>query len=314
MNQKNISPTTDHLSYKYPIFILGITPRSGTNFLFDLLRLHPEIAPPEPIWEDFLLHHIDLLDTYIKEVKKRWDPKWGIIGIEELLYTSLGDSLISFLNLLVKNKNIVTKTPSVNNLNMFFKFFSHSKLLILVRDGRSVVESGVKSGFWSYEEGMRKWSEAAKKILKFKITAKAKSGDYLIVKFEELVNNTEDEIIKIFNFLNLEFKGYNLKAAKNLPVKGSSILRGPYKTLNWKPISKTKEFNPTIRWKQWNWKLHERFNWVAGSASEQFGYEKKVYIKNRFLSGLYNKILDMLWNLKIFVKIIYKSILNKFKR
>ena len=51
-----------------PIFILGISQRSGTNFLFDLLCLHPDCGAPSIKWEDFLVDKSDLLVRYVSSV------------------------------------------------------------------------------------------------------------------------------------------------------------------------------------------------------------------------------------------------------
>ena len=45
-----------------PIFILGIMPRSGTNFLHQLITLHPACVS-SPVWEDFLIYPAPLLDA-----------------------------------------------------------------------------------------------------------------------------------------------------------------------------------------------------------------------------------------------------------
>ena len=45
-------------------FILGIMARSGTNYLFRLLDLHPDCAGPGPIWEDCFVRHSELLETF----------------------------------------------------------------------------------------------------------------------------------------------------------------------------------------------------------------------------------------------------------
>ena len=43
------------LALTQPIFIFGIMQRSGTNYLWDMLRLHPDVAIRMPIVEDHLL-------------------------------------------------------------------------------------------------------------------------------------------------------------------------------------------------------------------------------------------------------------------
>lgn len=58
-----------------PIFIHGILPRSGTNFLWDLLRLHPDCAPARvPVDEDWFLAHSDHLVHFVDDVGAAWDP------------------------------------------------------------------------------------------------------------------------------------------------------------------------------------------------------------------------------------------------
>jgi hypothetical protein len=44
-----------------PIFILGIMPRCATNFLSNLLLLHPDCVPRDTVWEDFTIARSDLL-------------------------------------------------------------------------------------------------------------------------------------------------------------------------------------------------------------------------------------------------------------
>ena len=131
-----------------PIFILGIAERSGTNFLLNLLLLHPDCGAPDPIWEDYLVHYADLLALYADSVFKRWKR---IAGVEtclvDSLYQALGNGIVSSLASLTGERRLITKTPSVNNLGFFFKLFPRAHLLVLLRDGRSVVESSIQYEF-----------------------------------------------------------------------------------------------------------------------------------------------------------------------
>ena len=74
-------------------------PRSGTNFLWDLICSHPDCAPArEPIHEDLFLQHADLLEAYIAAVQRAWDPAWGAFAddLPARARCILGDGLISF--------------------------------------------------------------------------------------------------------------------------------------------------------------------------------------------------------------------------
>ena len=56
-----------------PIFILGIMPRSSTNFLHHLVCLHPDCTPTLA-WEDFVIYPASLLDAYAHAVYCEWIP------------------------------------------------------------------------------------------------------------------------------------------------------------------------------------------------------------------------------------------------
>ena len=44
-----------------PIFLLGMARRTGTNFCFQLLSLHPDVTPAARLPEDFAIHDAQLL-------------------------------------------------------------------------------------------------------------------------------------------------------------------------------------------------------------------------------------------------------------
>ena len=141
------------LSRPDPIFILGIMPRSGTNFLWDLLRLHPQCAPGRsPIAEDFFLEHSDHLVEYVNQVQAAWDPLWGEFEsrIEDRLAAALGEGLVSFL-WVKRDRRLLAKSPSVRNLHRFFTFWPDARLVILIRDGRSVVQSCMRTFGWDFD-------------------------------------------------------------------------------------------------------------------------------------------------------------------
>ena len=51
-----------------PIFLHGIQPRSGTNFPWDLLLLHPDCARArQPVNEDLFLDHFDPLVAFVED-------------------------------------------------------------------------------------------------------------------------------------------------------------------------------------------------------------------------------------------------------
>ena len=299
-----------------PIFILGISQRSGTNYLHDLLRKHPDSYSPGTIWEDFFIHYSDLLIQYSDSVFKRWKWKEGKVEkhVKTSLYRSLGDGLVSFLSSQGSGMRLITKTPSVVNIHNFFLLFPEAYLLVLVRDGRAVVESRVKTFSESYDSAIHRWATAAETILKFDCKNKAITPNYLIVKYEDLWNDAETELRKIFSFVGLDDQLYDFDSALNLPVRGSSVFHGNQNSqVHWKPLPRTPEFDPTKRWKHWNRFLHEKFNYIAGKQLMQLGYKEKKYITFRHFWFIWIRLLDFKYELGQSFRYIYTNMKHTVK-
>lgn len=304
-----------------PLFVLGILPRSGTNFFFNLLRLHPQCKciTSSRMNEDYLLYNAGLLVRYSDTVCNYWRKYWKFTNnrsinkpvdedLKQELLKGLGNGLVSYLNHHNSDERILaTKTPQVRNLKYFFKLFPNAKLVILIRDGRAVVESLVKSFGWSYERASQQWAEAAKTIIDFDEAYKDTEFKYLIIKYEDLLDNLEEELSKVFKYLNLDVNVYNFDVAMNLPVMGSSqfweaeIIKGSHQS-GWKRVEKTPDFQPKVRWMHWSNSRHERFNWIAGDYMVKFGYEEKCSKPNQFLGVFWHKVVDKKWQARNRIK------------
>jgi Sulfotransferase family len=302
-----------------PIFILGIAPRSGTNYLHDLIRIHPACdSESSALEEDFLVANAPLLLRYAASVSRSWKQRWGEGELEQekhLLCAKIGEGLASFLHAQLNRRKgrslppsplggrrLVTKTPQVTNLDLFFEVFPSAPLLILVRDGRSVVESSAKTFGHPYGYAARAWASSAEEILSFK--RRHPQAHYLMVRYEDLYQNVESELRRIFLFLGLDPELYDYSAAANLPVRGSSAVRAQgsgasrdfwvAEGVHWKPIPKPADFNPLTRWSNWSRAKHERFNWIAGRSMPAFGYSPRRYTGARALWSTWNVACDLL--------------------
>jgi protein-tyrosine sulfotransferase len=304
-----------------PVFILGIAERSGTNYLQDLLRLHPDCdVDGLELEEDHFVTYADLLTRYIDLASRHWKAWWGPEQLQkerDLVCECIGDGLVFYLRLQVRNRRVltgkasadkplqvlVTKTPDVTNLNLFFKLFPNADLLILVRDGRAVVESAVRTFYRSFAEEARQWATRAAAIRSFTESESNRGRRYLIVRYEDLYTKTEEELHRIMSFLRMDPAPYDFEAAVNLSVRGSSSLRREGAEwqksfvapgIHWKPVPKDPGFKPLERWSNWNSAQHQRFNWIAGKYLPVFGYEMKSNLRNRWLWTLWNMVLDTL--------------------
>jgi hypothetical protein len=304
-----------------PVFILGITERSGTTYLQDLLRIHPDCdVDGLELNEDHFVAFSHVLAEFVQSVSTNWKPWWGAQELENdraLLLKCLGDGLLSYLREQVRRRRLltgvasadkplsvlVTKTPDVRNLHLFFNLFPATDLLILIRDGRAVVESAVGTFYRSREWATRQWADHARIVLRFVKDNSNTSGKWLVVKYEDLYRNNTEELRRVLAFLHLDPTAYNFEVARNLPVRGSSSLRrkGAERIasfvapgVHWRPVPKPADFDPVNRWSDWSRGNHERFNWIAGDYLSALGYDKNVYPGCRWHWAIWNYMLDAL--------------------
>lgn len=307
-----------HITYSEhnnPVFIIGILQRSGTNYLNNLLLLHPDVHSPGLVWEDFFLAPSEHLEKYIEGLHERWNEKWRNAVESELghnaLLNHLGDGLISFMKAQFENRlhksetsvefqnpiRLVTATPVSRNIKSFFELFPKAAPIIIVRDGRAVVETGVKSFGWDYEEAMHMWASSALRISEF-CNNKNNAGRYLLTRYEDLYINPEEEMHRILEFLGLDATRYDFHKAKNLGVMGSSDLKNDGESLHWKYVDKPSNFDPLSRASNWGHTLHKRFNWIAGTHMQELGYKLQHNEGNSIYQHRWNLLLDALYSLE----------------
>lgn len=253
------------------IFILGMLPRTGTNHLADLFELHRDVAVLKPVFEDHLVRFSPLLTTYVDEVTRHWSPEWEVPADEPArLLAEIGGGVVRWICSPYPGKTVVTKMPRVENVGRFFDLFPNCGLVILTRDGRSVVESGVRSFDWPYEFAFRMWNNAAEEVLRFR-EANEDQPRLQIVRYEDLIDDESTVMARLFGAFGLDPQGFNPAAVEELPVRGSSLL-AESGSLHWDPVARPDGFDPRERWRSWDQHLHRRFNAVAGAAQQDLGY------------------------------------------
>ena len=281
-----------------PIFILGITPRSGTNFLHRLLCKHPSCGrvTHDAAPEDFLTHHSHHLERYVQSVGWQWSHWGDESDLKISLRRHIGEGIIGFSQSLCAESHVVLKTPSVKGLIRFFDFFPDASLLIIVRDGRSVVASGMEGFGWDFESATRRWAHAARSIIHFSDTADP--DRFYITRYEDLNTSTTSELRSIFQFLNLETDSYDFEAASDLPVYGSSFTDRTDSKVSWKPVPKPDDFSSSRRWENWPQDRHDRFNWLAGQELRALGYEPLFATRSTPRRFVLNKARDLSYQTK----------------
>jgi hypothetical protein len=255
-----------------PIFILGISPRSGTNYLSDLIRVHPDCVAAR-LHEDYFTAAGGHLVRFASEVLSRMRPEWGVEAeLVDRLCAALGGGLVNLINAQTPGRRVVLKTPSTEYIELFFRLFPSARLLILVRDGRAVVESHRRSFGGDFDALALQWAQSAERILRFDRQFRSGGAPYRIVRYEDLVLRTRAEVGSLLDFLGLDPAPYDFAKAENLPVRGSSSFSREADP--WSPRQKTKQFNPLERAKDWDERLRARFDQIAGAAMEAMGYAR----------------------------------------
>jgi protein-tyrosine sulfotransferase len=281
-----------------PIFLHGILPRSGTNFLWDLLLLHPDCAPAvDPVREDLFLEHSDHLLAFSDAVRGAWDTRWGAFDVDlpERLLAALGEGLVSFL-WVRRDRRLVTKSPTDLHLERFFAFFPTARLLVLVRDGRSVTQSSMDTFGWEFERAARAWAAAADRIARFQRANADRASLWRLVRYEDLVNDLDRELMGILRFTGLDPSRYDFDSARELPVRGSSSFFGPgHSSVHWEPVERDENFAPTGRWRSWTPGRLDRFDWLAGDQLRTLGYEAQRPRRRGLLATAQHLLLDLGW-------------------
>ena len=282
-----------------PVLVAGIMPRSGTNFLYRLLSLHPDCAPlgHPPVREDFLLHHADALVDYADRLAWHWGH-WGEAApSRDALLRALGDGLRHFFVSDRAAARVVTKTPSVRNADRFFEVFAEGFLLVVVRDGRSVVASGMEGFGWPFEVSVRRWATAARSVLALRDAHGSRSERHLILRYEDLNRDPVPTLTRALRVLGLAPEAYDFAAALDLPVYGSSFVQ-PEDGVSWSPQSKPSDFGHEERWAAWTPEMHARFNWLAGRELADLGYPPEDPTTPTLLGTLWQRGLDLRYDLR----------------
>jgi len=273
------------------VMILGITQRSGTHFLHELLLRHEQcVGLTAALDEDYLLAMADPLVTYERRLLRKWPPEYKVHEHPELLMRSLGDGLITFLLRLSEatrekaaaplaependgERVLVTKSPSVWHLDQTFRLFPEARLILLVREPQAVVESGMSGFGWTFERAVTGWARGAKIIRDVKNSESWRPDQVLLVRYEDLVSDAPTELKRIFHFLDLSITDYDFTAPDNLPVVGSSFfpVSGRGKEM-WSPVVRNENFKPLERRMVWTQRMLTRLSWTCGPYVDQFGY------------------------------------------
>lgn len=258
---------------KPAIIIHGVMPRSGTVYLGEVLSLHPNLdAYPNNIWEIPLLLTTGDLIKVQKKFFKEGSAYNSKIGENDLL-ALFGSSFIGYLYSLAPiGKQILLKVPNVQYLNYFFTLFPHEYLLLVIRDGRDVVNSTIKT--WperDFSDVCKLWNDSMKMILSFRNQCSNKMNRCWIAKYEDCVLDPVFFVKNACKRLQLDENKYPFRKIKKIFVHGSSSLKSDGQ-VTWNGIIKPNNFNPIGHWQKWSAGKKKIFKRIAGRTLIDSGY------------------------------------------
>lgn len=262
-----------------PILLFGVMPRSGTNYIRDLIAAHPQVcADPGRIYEFPLLHAASSAAGFMDdfhalfpanaEVTDRWDA-----------LSLLSGSWLRELQKEAEERQILLKCPHVQYLSLAPHVFPDARIILCIRDGRDVVDSTLKSfsrralSRKTFSQLAREWALASEAVLAFDEGGKFARPEVAVVRYEDVVRAPEVETRKLLSHAGLEVGDYNFDGIEDLPVRGSSRSTATAEQ-RWQPEAKRSDFNPISRWELWSARRIKKFDRLAGHALEAAGYER----------------------------------------
>lgn len=203
---------------------------------------------------------------------------------EENLLQLIGDAWLAYASEgLPEGCRLVLKEPSVTNLERFFRFFPRACLLVLMRDGRDIACSSLKTTFasprgfdWRHPRSFlrllqsplgelaRRWSDASRAVRAF-LEELGELERARVVRYEDLVRQPEVELRGILDFLELSPEHFAWDSFAALDVRGSSFVGNRTGELDWNGRGSVPEaFEPVDRWRSWSEREIRQFRSAAG--------------------------------------------------
>jgi len=256
------------------IIIHGIMPRSGTVYVGELLRLHPDLyAYPYQLWEiPFLQLTGDMLKLQAKFFLA-YEQNVGRIGEHDFL-PLFGAALIAFLHTQVpQQQRLLIKVPSVQYLSYFSAMFPHESLLVLVRDGRDLVQSTIRT--WPqlrFSQVCWRWNRAARMVLSVhQHMSKTNSTGYWLARYKDALDDPDSFVEEACRRFGLDESRYPYEQIETIPVRGSSAL-ARQTPVSWDPVERPQDFRPVGYWEEWSAIRKWIFKRIAGQSLIDLGY------------------------------------------
>lgn len=260
------------------ILVFGVLPRSGTNYVRDVLALHPDVrADAGRLYEFPLLDAMDAFGAAQAEFIEIYPRNAEVMHPNELGAILAAAWIGDLQRSAGEGERILLKNPHVRNLTLATTLFPGDKIVLVLRDGRDVVDSSLKTFGGSsllrksFGQLAWEWRCAAEAILSFCNEGSSQHPDVMVLRYEDLMTETDATLSQLLRHVALDEARFDRGAFDALPVRGSSR-SGLSADDRWRPEERDKNFNPLQRWRSWNNRRKAAFDRIAGDVLTRAGY------------------------------------------
>jgi len=265
-------------AYRPAVFVNGVLPRSGTNYIANALALHPAIAAfPRRLFEFPLLE----LGPGACALRHEWlahYPENGSLVRDHELFAYLASAWLADLQADSPDRHLLFKSPHLRQLSLFRATLPDDRLVICLRDGRDVVASALSSfrehsrfTRKSFRQLVHEWRLATEAALACAADGPLAHPHTILVRYEDMVADQAAEMRRLLGALGLELDDYPYDRLAQLPVFGSSARR-PDGTWRWQQATRDSAFNPVGRYANWPERRKRAFERLAGDTLRRAGY------------------------------------------
>ena len=255
------------------VYFVAGCPRSATSAFSWALAEHKDLmTSAESNFLYYLLRDINstLYSSYdtAQTVEDGWFNKHNVNKSEYLEYIGIG--IRKMFNDKCDSNIFVEQSPeNILVVDKILIMFPDAKIINMIRDGREVVSSMLKSGFqspWSkdFEMACETWKHYA--IKGYEFSQKYPERVFNVYQ-RDLVYDTENAVRQVYTFLNLDYEGSTVEYLKMKRVNSSY---GNDENNDFKTAKDTALLRQP-QWEKWSVAEKKKFEKIAGSTMRMLG-------------------------------------------
>ena len=267
-------------NYTPAICVHGILPRCGSNIVHDIIETHPDVVGRSIGLSEFpLLCNSRSMDAFFASVVARHrEVANNVTGVEMMSFLVSG-WLRDLQERIGNDRTALLKMPSVQHLDLFPALFPRDKLVVVIRDGRDIVQSTTDTWkgarrFLKNDVAIAREYAASADVIQECLSQHGPENNpnIYVFRYEDYISNPHESIKSLFNFLELDIDDNAVQVATDLPVRGASSIKVDGRA-SWVPIEKPKNFSTSSKWTHWDHRKKKRFAKIAQKALVDLGYE-----------------------------------------